>query len=213
MNYKLFIFDLDGTLADTSAGIYSCHIYANQQMGKPITDKSILDGIIGGPLLESYKVKFGYSDEDAKKAVSIYRKQYETVGIVGATLYNGMAETLAQLKSSGVFLAVATLKAERLAKPMLAHLGIAHFFDVIHGVDDNDICTKADLLKKCIAELGVSADETVLVGDSVHDMKGAEQTGIDFIAALYGFDFHSESVISSNSFRASIKTPMELLTL
>ena len=73
--YRTILFDLDGTLADTSQGIYNCHRYAISCMGitEPIDRK--LEGIIGAPLLESYRTRFGFSDE-ARIAASHYRKRY-----------------------------------------------------------------------------------------------------------------------------------------
>ena len=60
------------------------------------------------------------------------------------------------LKSSHVKLGVATLKAERFAKTMLADMGVASLFDVIYGVDDNDKRTKSELIQLCMHELNMS---------------------------------------------------------
>ena len=208
--YKLIIFDLDGTLADTSIGILNCHRHANSEMGKPVTDDQ-LEGVIGGPLLRSYKEHFGYSDDDAVKAVSIYRKRYADIGFKEALLYEGMKQTLSQLKSRGYKLAVATLKAERFAIPMLEMLGIAQYFDIIHGVDDNDTRTKSSLIDMCIAELSETKDSSILVGDSYHDALGANESKVAFVAALYGFGFKTKDDVDKYPCVATITKPIELL--
>lgn len=208
--YKLIIFDLDGTLADTSIGILNCHRYANSEMGRPVTD-AMLEGVIGGPLLRTYKEHFGYSDDDAQRAVSIYRKRYADIGFKEALLYEGMKEMLSSLKSRGYKLAVATLKAERFAIPMLEMLGISEYFDIIHGVDDNDTRTKSSLIDMCISELKETKETALLVGDSYHDALGANQSGVAFVAALYGFGFKTKSDLCEYPYVATVSAPIELL--
>lgn len=187
--YRLAVFDLDGTLADTSSGILACHKFANSVMGNPIREESTLDGIIGGSLLRTYMERFGYPEAKARQAVRIYRERYTAEGYKGSLLYPGMANCLVGLKEAGFLLGVATLKEETLAKKTLKLLGIDGYFDIICGVDQNDTLGKRDLLEKCMRALGVSRDETLLVGDSRHDAEGAQQAGIDFLGVSYGFGF------------------------
>lgn len=211
--FKLIIFDLDGTLADTSRGIINCHKHANEKMGRPVYDETVLASVIGGPLLDTYRTKFNYSDEDAKKAVNIYRDRYATEGFKEASLYPKMKETLTELKNRGYKLAVATLKAERFAIPLLKELGVGELFDLIHGVDDNDTHTKTSLLNLCMKELGVEPYDSVLVGDSLHDGVGAKKSGIGFIGATYGFGFKKEGELEALNPYAKIDTPSNLLEI
>ncbi len=193
--FKLIIFDLDGTLVDTSEGIYDCFNFALKSFGVP--EPYNFDGVIGGPLFDNFKNHFGLSESDAKQAVYVYRQRYAEVGIIKSKLYDGMAETLSTLKANGFKLAVATLKAERLAVPLLEKLDVAKFFDVIHGVDDNDKLTKADLINLCLNELNVKSSDTVLVGDSKHDAVGADGAGVAFLPVTYGFGFKDEKDLTN----------------
>ena len=120
---------------------------------------------------------------------------------------------LKELKKRGYLLAVATLKAEKFAIPMLESLGVAKYFDIIHGVDDKDTRTKASLIELCMHELNVSTKETALVGDSSHDAVGAKKAGVDFIAALYGFGFKSDLDTAPYSPVGVMKTPKDLLEI
>ena len=194
--YKAVIFDMDGTLADTSLGIYNCHKYTMVEMGQAEPTLENLVGVIGGPLLKTYQNKFGFCEEDAKRAVMIYRNRYAQKGIYEAELYGGIKELLEYLKQKGYKIGVATLKAERFAKIMLENMGVAHYFDVIRGVDEKDQLTKAELLKLCIEEMGIEKDRAVLVGDSEFDAIGAQEIGIDFIGVTYGFDFENVEDVS-----------------
>ena len=213
MKYKLIVFDLDGTLADTSLGIINSHKYANAQMGRPVPDDETLAGIIGGPLLKTYQTKFAYSDSDAVEAVRIYRERYAEKGIDEVEIYEEIPYVLSELKARGYLLAVATLKAEKFAIPMLESLEVAKYFDIIHGVDDKDTRTKASLIELCMQELNVVPESTVLVGDSSHDAIGANAAGVDFIAATYGFGFKTDSDASQYSPVGIIKTPKFLLNI
>jgi len=187
--YKLVIFDLDGTLADTSEGIKESHKFTNIVMGKEILDESVLDNIIGGPLSKTYQEKFGYSENDTRKAIRIYRKYYAEIGYKKSELYSGMIDCLSSLRESNYLLAVATLKAENLAKKLLKYLRSDYFFDLIYGMDNYDTRTKKDLIEMCMDKLQIDRENTILIGDSKYDAEGAEQAGIDFIGVTYGFGF------------------------
>ena len=76
MKYKLIIFDFDGTIADTSLGIIDSHKYTLAAMGKSIPQDEMLRKVIGGNLLKTYIETFGFQEDDARKAVGIYRKRY-----------------------------------------------------------------------------------------------------------------------------------------
>lgn len=187
MKYQLVIFDMDGTLADTSPGIIRCHQYAHQMMGRALPEETVLRKVIGGPLLDTYRTRFGFSEEDAQRTVACYRQRYAEKGIYEAELYPGMKETLEALRKRGFLLGIATLKAERFAKEMVRDLGVFDCFDVIFGMDDRDQRSKAELVRLCMKTLGAARENTVLVGDSIHDWKGAQEAQVDFIGVTYGF--------------------------
>lgn len=192
--YRLVIFDMDGTLADTSLGILNSHRYAHKMMGKDNPTDADLEGVIGGPLLQTYKTRFGFTDVSAKRAVEFYRNYYQSHGIYEAVCYPDIPCLLNSLKSNGFQLAVATLKPEKFVKIMLANMGIIDCFSAIYGMDDNDERTKAQLVQMCTDSLGISKRETVLIGDSIYDMQGADKCGVSFIAVTYGFGFTVENV-------------------
>lgn len=189
MKYKLVIFDFDGTIADTSEGILDSHRYTFAAMGKSIPSDNVLRSIIGGALLETYKKRFGFTKNQARKAVNIYRERYAEIGIHKACLYPGFKDTISELKRRRYKIGVATLKAERFASYMLNEMGIINYFDAICGMDDSDEYTKASLVRKCCASCGVDEHEAVLIGDSDSDINGSIEAQVDFIGVTYGFGF------------------------
>ena len=188
-NTKLIVFDFDGTIADTAPGILDSHRFAFKSMGRVIPPENEIRNVIGGNLLEVYRNIFSFLEEDARKAIALYRERYSTVGIHKAELYNGIVETLISLKNNGYKLCIATLKAEPFAISMSQELGIFDLFDEICGMDKNDVLNKSSLIDLCCERCECGKDATVLVGDSVNDLKGAQQAGVNFVGVTYGYGF------------------------
>ena len=209
--YKLVIFDFDGTLADTSEGILNCHKHALVSMGRTEPTDEELAGIIGGQLLTTYIDRFKFSEEDAVEAVKIYRDRYAEKGIFEFKMYDGMADTLRELRRRGYKTAIATLKAERFAKLMMKNQELDSLFDIIHGVDEQDKLTKTALVDMCVSEAGVKNHEAILVGDSMSDANGAEKSDVDMLAVTYGFGFSSEDDLKNVRHHFIVSSPLEIL--
>ena len=130
------------------------------------------------------------SCEEAKRAVLVFRDDYEAGGMYRSRVYDGLPELIARLRQNGVKTAVATLKPEATAKQLLHHFGMEGLFDACTGntPDENDQTTKADIIRRTMRRLEwTDCSSMVLIGDSVYDAQGAQEVGIDFIAAAYGF--------------------------
>ncbi len=101
-NMKLAIFDFNGTIADTSAGIMDALRYTLQTLGLSIPPDDRLRGFIGGSLLNIYIKEFGFTEKDAREAIKLYRKRYAEVGIHKASLYSGLKNMIERLKNNGI---------------------------------------------------------------------------------------------------------------
>lgn len=187
--YKLVVFDLDGTLADTSEGIYNAHRATCSALNIDLNEHS-LDGIIGGSLIDIYQERFGLDKDAARSAVRIYREWYQKFGIHQAEIYPGIEELLVKLQSMGFFLGVATLKRQDFAVEMLSDMGIKKYFNCIFGMDKKDILNKELLIRECMRHTGANAKDTVLIGDTKSDYMGALKTKVEFIGVTYGFGFN-----------------------
>ena len=142
MNKELIVFDMDGTLVDTSEGIVNCHKFAHKALRMTPPDDVTLRAIIGGPLLKTYINSFGMPCDVAKNVVSIYRKHYAEIGFDQCSEYLGMTSALKRLKQMGYKLGIATLKADYLAKKIIDKFQWNDCFDVVHGVDVHDTLTR-----------------------------------------------------------------------
>ncbi|WP_242835996.1 GNAT family N-acetyltransferase [Butyrivibrio sp. FCS014] len=192
--YSAILFDLDGTLTDSAPGIIHGFEYAIKQMGKEMPSKEQLRRFVGPPLEDSFGRMLGYSGEDTKRAIAIYRDYYNNMGgVLENSVYPGIEELLLKLKNSGKKLAVATSKHEKPAATVLEHFGLKKYFDVVAASNDTDRRTKADVIRYALDKLSVTdKSEVIMVGDRHHDIGAAKETGLDSIGVLWGYGDRDE---------------------
>ncbi len=186
---KSVIFDLDGTLLDTSEGVISSVKKMIEHMGYEIPDQEVLESFIGPPINKNLERLYDISPEDAMDAMNYFRSEYPKGDIFKAEHYDGMSELLATLKEKGFKVGVATYKREDMANNLLDKKGLAKYFDVIHGSNVASDMTKADIVNLTIRDLGAAPSETLMIGDSDNDAIGADEAGAQFLGVTYGFGF------------------------
>lgn len=188
--YKIVLFDLDGTLSESAQGVRICIEAALQKLGKPIPDLSDYSLYVGPPLLTTFRGLCGLSDDEAVKAVELYREEYEQRGKYENYQYKGMRELILALRQGGAVTAVATSKYEPFARWVVDYIGLDGIFDAVCGSTlDGKRKEKADIVRYAADTLGVSiSKQTIcLVGDTSFDAAGAVQAGCDFVGVSYGF--------------------------
>lgn len=184
------LFDLDGTLLNTTEGVLESAIYAAKQLGYPELPYESMLTFVGPPIQQSFMKWYGCSAEKAQEAANVFRSYYKENALFKAELYPGIIDLLKELKLRGIKIGVATYKREDYAISILEHFGIASFCQTMHGADNYNKLTKADIVNICIQELSSQKDGVVLVGDTEHDAKGAAEAGIPFFGVTFGFGFH-----------------------
>jgi len=193
MAYKNILFDLDGTLTDSCSGIVNALKYSLDKMGIQEDDTEKLKSFIGSPLVKLYPEHYGFSDEDANRAVVYFREYYAEKGIYENTLYEGIDALLKGIKSSGRLCILATSKLRRVATEVLAYLKIDRYFDEVAGSNpDGTLSEKDELIQHVIERGKYNRAETVMIGDRKFDISGARKNGIDSIAVMYGYGTKEE---------------------
>ncbi|MGN0457116.1 MAG: HAD hydrolase-like protein [Acutalibacteraceae bacterium] len=188
--YKIVLFDLDGTLSESAQGVRICIEAALQKMNKPIPDLSDYSLYVGPPLLTTFRSLCELSDDEAIKAIELYREEYEQRGKYENYQYSGMRELIVALKNSGAVTAVATSKYEPFARWVVDYIGLDCVFDAVCGSTlDGKRKEKADIVRYAADTLGVeiSKQTICLVGDTSFDAAGAVKAGCDFVGVSYGF--------------------------
>lgn len=198
--YKLVIFDLDGTLLDTSEGILSAAKYAISQSGRVIPNQDVLETYIGPPIQQSFAKTFSIEGKELDDMALLFRNQYKDIDLLKAVPYEGIYELCKALIDKGFILAVATYKREDYALKLLEYYQFDKYMSITCGSDFAGQLTKADIIRKVIELSKVcSYDDVVIIGDTHHDAIGAEALGLDFIGVTYGFGYKSNSDIVGNN--------------
>lgn len=205
---KFILFDLDGTLTDSKEGIVNCVSYALKHFN---IEHSLdeLEIFVGPPLKEQFMSFANLSEKDAEEAVRVYRERFAPIGIFENKVYDGVIDMLSRLKDDGKTLAIATSKPYIFAQRIADKYGITPFITLIEGSElDGRNTDKADVIKNAMKALGATSENTVMVGDRMHDCIGAKKNNIEFIGVSYGYAGENELEESGASVIAD--TPQRL---
>lgn len=188
-NMKYLLFDLDGTVTDPKVGITTCVQQALRWFAIEEPDLNQLESFIGPPLLDSFMEFYHLSEEQAKKAIEIYRKRFSEVGLYENEIYPGMKELLATLKAEGKILAVASSKPTVFVKKILKYFEIDCYFDVVKGSNlDGTNTKKEEVIQSVLDSFDLhSCDEVMMIGDRKFDVMGAHKLGMKVVAVSYGY--------------------------
>ncbi len=207
MKYKAVFFDLDGTLMDTSEGVFAGGRYAMEKVGIPIPQIDDWNVFIGPPLGDCFRVAFGVTDDATiERLCEAFHDYYEREGQFKARFYPGMLDVLAELKRRGYILGIASMKNEDMVQSMCRHFKVDQYFVEQLGIDLVGTVTKAELLMAAFKRQGLEPGECVLVGDTNTDVKGATDAGCDCIKVNWGFGFKKNTP-------GTICNPEEILNL
>lgn len=195
--YSNVIFDVDGTLLDTSAGVLGAIEAAVREAGYDLPESDVLHTFVGPPLRESFTRAFGIEGDELEDMVARFRRHYAGGYVFEAKPYEGIYDCLDAATEAGVAIAVATYKRQDLTDALLERFGFNRYTHIIHGADAAGKLKKVDIIEECLGDLGVDECDTVLmVGDSAHDSTGAEQVGVPFLGVTYGFGFHDAADVA-----------------
>jgi len=188
-------FDLDGTLTDPKPGITRSIQYALQKLDhSTIPTEDELTWCIGPPLRASFVRLLG-GEDDADRAVSLYRERFSDIGLFENRVYDGIPEVLTTLSQSGQRLFVATSKPHVFATRIIEHFGLRHHFEHVFGSElDGRRVDKSDLLAYALQTVAVDPAKTLMIGDRSHDIVGAKNNGMQAIGVLYGYGSQDELI-------------------
>ena len=192
------IFDFDGTLADTQRGILATAQEVLRRMGYAPADEQALAATIGLPLKENFTRGAGLSEEEADRAVAIYRDIFEKVAIPVITCFPGVEEVLSTLAERGVPMAVASSRGQHSLEGLMQHLGLDRYIPLAHvfGVETAARHKPApDMVYVIMGKLGVKPEETLVVGDTTFDIEMGNRAGCRTCAVTWGN--HSRELLLS----------------
>ena len=194
---KAVLFDLDGTLFDSSSGIFHTANHTMRVLGfDECHDEKQLRKFVGPPLRECFRITFATEEKYLDRCVEVYREEYRKTGMHMCYPYPGITDLLKWLKAHGVKTGVCTLKYETLARDIIDEKGMTELFDVVYGTDSAGKITKADSIRKAVERLGVDGKDVLMVGDTMNDLNGAKEAGVLFAGCTWGFGFEKKSDVT-----------------
>jgi phosphoglycolate phosphatase len=187
------LFDLDGTLIDSSPGIRRCVDASLAHHDLPaITDEQFAL-FIGPPLTTGFSL-VGVEASRIDSLVTVYREHYGAGGMYEYTVYDGVPELLERLRGADFRLAVATSKVTRFARPVVDHAGFASQFEIVVGAErDGAGAAKPVVMADALRQLEIDDPRSVvMIGDREHDGHGAAAVGTAFVGVSWGFGTDEE---------------------
>jgi phosphoglycolate phosphatase len=210
--FDLLVFDWDGTLFDSVAWIAECVQRAAEDCRLPVPDEVQARSIIGLSLLESMQALYpGSPPEWAERMAHSYRQFFNARPVSHMALFEGVENMLTELRARGYKLAVATGKARAGLDPCLRSTGTEHVFHATRCADETASKPDPTMLFQLMDELAVARQRTLMIGDSVHDLRMANNAGVAAVAIGCGANHPDE--LAALEPLACLKSTVELLNL
>jgi phosphoglycolate phosphatase len=186
-DYKLLIFDWDGTLADSIGRIVESMHVASERSGFQLCDDFAVKGIIGLGLPEAIRTLYPEIGEEELVAFrQHYADHYIASEAVPSPLFEGVVESMASFREQGYHLAIATGKNRRGLDRVLKANGWEEYFDITRAADETASKPHPLMLEQILAHCGVRAEQALMVGDSSFDLLMARNAGMVSVAVSYG---------------------------
>ena len=184
-NIKAVLFDLDGTLVDSSEAIIKAVAKALESKGLTC-NRARVGRMIGLPLENIFGVlALNLSEQEIWQLVHEYRKYYMAHHLENTTIHPSAQMVLRKLKAKGFKLGIITTKYREPVMDVLSHFGIAELFDVVvTGYEVIKHKPAPDIVLEAAKRLRVDPKQCVVVGDSPLDVQAGKQAGAFTIAVL-----------------------------
>lgn len=189
MNYKLAIFDLDGTILDTLQDLTNSVNYALKKSGYPERTVEEIKSFVGNGILRLIKlaVPSGTTEEDTEVVFNDFKLHYKQNSNVFTKPYNGITEVIKKIRSNGIKTAVVSNKADFAVQDLCKEY-FPNLFDYAVGEKEGVLKKPApDSVNTVLKTLGFKKTEAVYIGDSDVDIATAENANLDCITVTWGF--------------------------
>ena len=189
---KLAVFDCDGTLIDSQVNILRAMGQSFARHGLAPPPDHAIRRVVGLSLVESMQMLL----PDAEHALHVglaqdYKSAFQRLradkSLDPEPLYDGVAALLDDLRDAGWLMGVATGKSDRGLALALAHHGLSDHFITLQTADRHPSKPHPSMLFAALAEAGVTADEAVIIGDTVFDMAMGANAGVRAIGVDWGY--------------------------
>ncbi len=214
-HFPLLVFDWDGTLVDSIERIVTSLQFASKKTVDINLSAEQARDVIGLGLMEA--IGKLHPELDAKQNLGelneiadAYRQHYMYDNAVPAPLFNGVNDLLNQLRKDGYTLAISTGKSRAGLEQSINEHNLAHHFVTTRCAGENKSKPHPEMLHEILQELNFSASQTLMIGDSEHDLKMASNANINSIGVTHGV--HDETTLNKHKPLACLTDITELST-
>ena len=187
MSYANIIFDVDGTLTDSRHDIAGAQLRVLHRLGVDHVKEEDLYPFIGRRLEETFRRLLPSELHAAiPGAATMYLEEYLPRALETTTLFPGVSDTLAELRSRGKLLAVASTKRSTTIRRVTDHFGITGHFVQLQGTDNLPHKPDPAIITKILTDQGWIPRETLMVGDTDLDMRAGRGAGTATCGVTYG---------------------------
>lgn len=215
MTTVLIVFDLDGTMVDSRAHIARAVVETAKIAGLPEPEPSVIPSVIGLTLSEALARLFpdatGAKVEDV---AAIYRQifaDWRARGEAHELLFPGTREVIGELTAAGCVLGIATGKGRRGVDYLLGKHNLVGRFVTIQTPDTNPGKPDPAMLHAAMAETGIDAAHTIMIGDTSYDMLMARAAGSHAVGV--GWGNHPSELLHESGAHAVIDQWSEFMQL
>lgn len=206
MSYKNILFDLDGTLIDSAPGIEASFYIAYLNVYNTACPKNITT-LIGPPIDQVLTSLNGETNlEIINRFVDAFKQHYDTEGYKKSKLYNDVVSVLEILLANKLNVFIATNKRKKPTKLILEYLSIDKYFTNIYCPDILEIKfkNKTELISHILISNSLQLNETLMIGDTIHDGLAADENKLDFALVEYGYGEYKNSKYKLNNIKQLI---------
>jgi phosphoglycolate phosphatase len=187
---NLVIFDLDGTLIDSSIDLANSVNATRAHLGLPPIENEVVYSYVGNgaPVLIRKALGPEYSEKAVEDALQFFLGYYREHMLDNTVLYPGVREALDRFRAAGIPMAVLTNKPVRFSEAIVDGLGLTAHFIRVYGGNSFDFKKPHPVgVEKLMDESGARREETVMVGDSGVDVQTARNAKITACGVTWGF--------------------------
>ena len=189
--FPLLVFDWDGTLVNSIERITTSLQFASKHAVDVSLSETQARDVIGLGLMEAISKLHPefHVEQHAKELNTIadaYRQHYLYDNTVPAPLFDGVEQLLNELRNEGYTLAISTGKSRAGLEQSINEHKLADYFSTTRCAGENKSKPDPEMLHEILRELNFSADQTVMIGDSEHDLKMACNANMQSIGVTHG---------------------------
>ena len=190
-SYPLLVFDWDGTLVDSIERIVTSLQHASKQAVDTDVSESQAKDVIGLGLMEAIsklhpELSGHQHSAELETIADAYRQHYLYDNPVPAPLFSGVNKLLDELRDDGYTLAISTGKSRNGLERSIEEHKVAEYFSTTRCAGENKSKPHPEMLHEILHELNFSATQALMIGDSEHDLKMANNANMQSIGVTHG---------------------------